>query len=374
MNSYKIITEEKDLRGKRVLLRVDLNVPVSKGKISNDFRIKKTIPTINFLRNAGAKIIILSHFGRDPKESLEPISEQLNSEIPLKFVPDIFNLDARNVVDSMQDGEVVLFENLRRYEQEESNDPEFVAHLASFGDVYVNEAFSVAHRDHASITGLAKVLPSYAGIRLDEEVSKLSKSFDPPRPFLLIVGGAKFETKLPLIKKFTTIADKVFIAGALANDVYRFYGLETGKSLVSDTPLSEIAVLLDTERISVPEDVVLFSKENKLSNELSSEDIISDAGSATVITLSALVKEAKFIVWNGPLGLYEDGFTEGTDTLMKMIVNSDAESIVGGGDTGLAASKFENFDEKVFVSTGGGAMLDFLSEGSLVGIDALNRD
>lgn len=374
MPDYKIITEAKDLKGKRVLLRLDLNLPIDKGVITNDFRIKKSLETIEYLKSQGAKIIIISHIGREKTESLKDVANYLQKEknISLTLVQDIFSPEVKEIINNvMKEGDVVLFENLRQYDGEKDNDKDFVKHLASFGDIYVNEAFSVAHRDHASITGLPKLLPAYAGIHLDQEIRELSKAFDPPNPLLLIVGGAKFETKLPLIKKFSKIANVVFVGGALSNDIFRFYGFEVGKSLVSDTPLGEIEALVDTGRILAPADVVVENGDVRDPRNVSIDERIMDAGPKTLDVLSKLIGGAKLIIWNGPLGLYEDGFSTATDKVMQMVIDADAEAIVGGGDTALAASKFEATDEQVFISTGGGSMLDFLSDEKLVGVEAL---
>lgn len=373
MKDYKVITDLDDFAGKRFLVRVDLNIPVENDVVQNDFRISKSLDTINFIKNKGGKVILLSHFGREKTDSLKIVYEYLKKQIDLKFIPDIFSEDARDSVEKMQKGEILLFENLRQHEGEEGNDPDFVKHLASFGEIYVNEAFSVAHRDHASITGLAKVLPAYAGIRFDKEVQTMSKAFNPPDHFLVIVGGAKFNTKLPLIKRFSQTANAVFVGGALANDVFRFYGYELGKSLVSETPMSEIAALIDTGKIITPSDVVVDSGEIKNPRDVFPDESIVDSGPQTLEIISKLVQGSKLIIWNGPLGIYEKGFGNATDELMKIVIDADAEVIVGGGDTAVAASKFEATDEQVFISTGGGAMLDFLADGELIGIEALKN-
>lgn len=371
MSKYKVVTEAKDLKGKRVLLRLDLNIPVENGEVKNDFRIKKSLATINYLKEEGAKIIILAHLGREKTETLKPVAEYLNKEIPLTFVADIFSDDANSKVENMSEGDVILFENLRQHEGEKGNDSDFAKHLESFGDIYVNEAFSNSHRDHASMTGLPKLLPSYAGIQLDAEIENLSKAFNPPDPFLLIVGGAKFDTKFPIIKKFSNVANIVFVGGALANDVFRFYGFETGKSLVSDTPTEKIAELIDTGRVLVPSDVIVDSNEIKDPNSVSSGDKIVDIGPQTLEILSKLINGSKLIIWNGPLGLYEEGFIESTNQLMQIIIDADAQAIVGGGDTAVVAQQFEATDEQVFISTGGGSMLGFLSDEKLVAVEAL---
>lgn len=370
MSQYKVITEAGDLKDKRVLVRLDLNLPLVDGKVGNDYRIQKSLDTLNFLKNSGAKIIILAHIGRDKTDTLKPVSEYLNNIFPHKFIPDIFADGLIDEVNSMDSGEVMLFENLRQHDGEKANSPEFVNHLVSFGDIYVNEAFSNSHRNHASMTGLALRLPSYAGIRLDEEIKNLSKAFNPPNPFLLIVGGAKFETKLPLVKKFTSIANMIFLGGALSNDVYRLKGYSMDSSVTSDTPLSEIQDLVDTTKVIVPSDVVVENREVKTPAQVLPEEVVMDAGPQSVEILKGLIRGAKLIVWNGPLGFYEKGFIDSTNSVVEAIIESESQVIIGGGDIQSAVSGF-NLPEKIFLSTGGGAMLDFLSNETLPAIEAL---
>lgn len=370
MSQYKIITEAGDLKDKRVLVRLDLNLPLVDGKVGNDYRVEKSLDTLNFLKNSGAKIIILAHIGRDKNETLRPVSDYLNNILPHKFISDIYADNAKQEVDSMSSGDILLFENLRQHDGEKNNSLEFVEYLASFGDIYVNEAFSNSHRDHASMTGLARKLPSYAGIRLDEEVKNLSKAFNPPTPFLLIVGGAKFETKLPLVKKFTSIANMVFLGGALSNDVFRLKGFAMDSSVTSDTPLSEIEDLVNTTKVMVPSDVVVNTREIKAPGQVLPEEIVMDAGPQSVEILKGLIRGAKLIVWNGPLGFYEKGFTDSTNAVVEAIIESEAQVVIGGGDIQSAVSGFD-LPEKIFLSTGGGAMLDFLSNETLVAIEAL---
>jgi len=375
MSEFKIITEieEKDLKEKKVLLRLDLNIPFTEdGKVANDYRIQKSLDTVNFLKENKAKIIILAHIGREKTDSLKKVSDYLQDQdlIPNTFVPDIYNEEAEGVVNKMNSGDVIIFENLRQHDGEKEGTEEFIDHLSSFGDIYVNEAFSVAHRNHSSITGIPKKLPAYAGIRLSQEVEELSKAFNPPDPFLLIVGGAKFETKLPLVKKFTSIANMVFLGGALSNDIYRYQGFATDSSITSDTHLDQIEELFETGKILVPADVILYTKEVKLPSRVNSSEMIMDAGPQAVEVLGKLINSAKLIVWNGPLGFYEKGFTDSTNATLENLIKSDAEVIIGGGDLQVAISNFD-LPDRIFVSTGGGAMLDFLSNGILIGIEAL---
>lgn len=382
----KSITEAHDLKGKRVLLRLDLNVPIAKGKVADPFRITAAIPTITLLRDAGAKIIIISHIegkagAKKPAKgtkaakaavsSLQPIADYFaEKKIPVKFVPKYFVTASQKVLNEMKDGDVVLFENVRGNKGEQENDPKFAAKLAAMGDVYVNEAFPVSHRKHASIVGVPKLLPSYAGPVFMREVKNLSQAFKPEKPFLFILGGAKFDTKMPLIQKFMPLADFIFVAGALANNFYKELGFEVGKSTVSDGTFN-LRELLETKKVFIPTDVVTETHRTKLAHKLTKDEKILDAGPQSLVQLADLVKKSKFILWNGPLGNYEDGFSEGTKKLAEIISRANAKSVVGGGDTVAAIQSLGLLDKFSFVSTGGGAMLDFLANETLPGIEAM---
>lgn len=375
MYKFKVISDNKKWEGKRVLLRLDFNVPVDEhDKVTDDYRILKSLPTIEFLKKEGARIIILSHIGRDAKDSLEKVSNYCQNLFEHTFLKDIFSDETKRKIDEMKNGDIIFLENLRQHDGEANSDKTFIEKLAGYGDIYVNEAFSNCHRDHSSMTGLPKMLPTYAGLRLAKEVENLSKAFNPPDPFLLIVGGAKFDTKLSLIKKFSNIANLVFLGGALANDIFRHYGFEIGQSLVSEVNDTEMEELIESGRVVTPIDVVVKSGESKDPRHLIPSDKIVDIGSEAINVLSKLIYSAKLVIWNGPLGIYEEGYTDATEKIAKVIIDSDAEAIIGGGDTALAASKFEHTDEQVFISTGGGAMLDFLADEKLVALDALESN
>lgn len=294
----KGIREAGDLSGKRVLVRVDWSD-------HDSFRIDATLPTLKYLSESGAKLVVATH---DDKGSIDELRQ---------FLP--------------QDAE--LLPNLRESAGEEANSEEFAKELAEKADIYVNEAFSVSHREHASIVGVPRLLPSYAGLRFVEEVEELSKAFHPPHPFLLVLGGAKFETKMPLVEKFLNIADDVFIGGTMAK-----------------------SVTLKDPKISLP-----------------SGDLTAlDTNEETIKNLKLKIENSKFIIWNGPLGQYETGHTKYTYELAKLIAESSAYTIVGGGDTLLAIESLNLLSKFSFVSTGGGAMLDFLAKGTLPGIKALS--
>lgn len=369
----KSIKEIKDLKGKRVIVRVDFNVPIKDGKVVDDFRIKKALPSISYLSKKGAKVILISHLGS--KDSIKPVYVKLKKYIKEVLFSDekILSDNTEKLVNNLKNGEIVLLENLRREVGEEDNSPSFGRALSRYGDIYVNDAFSVCHRKHASVVGIPSFLPSYAGIQLEEEIKNLSSAFDPLHPFLFILGGAKFETKMPLIKKFIRQADYVFIGGALANDFFKAKGFEVGNSLVSEN-LSEIKSLVKYKNIILPEDVeVNKGKINRFvkPSEIEKEETIVDVGGETIKNLEEIISRSKFILWNGPLGKYENGFGGSTEKLLKIIAKSGAKSMIGGGDTVAIISKLKIEDKFTFISTGGGATLDFLASGTLPGIKAL---
>lgn len=373
--NFKTIKDIENLRGKKVLLRLDLNVPIDGGILRDDFRVKKSMATLNFLRDNGAKTIIISHIESQETKSLKTVYEYLSEFFNIAFFNDYFSKETKNTIDGMQEGDFILFENLRIYEGEEKNYEHFAKQLSSLGEIYVNEAFSVSHRQHASIVGLPKFLPSYAGILFEEEVVNLSKAFKPEHPFIFILGGAKFETKIPLIEKFLKLADFVFVGGALANDFFREKGYEVGLSVASLKKF-DLKKILASDKLLLPIDVVVKNNQGvfiKRPNQVLKKDKILDAGPSTISMLEKKLSSAKFVLWNGPLGDYEKGFKEGTIELAKTIAKSGAKSIIGGGDTLAVVSKMNLENKFSFISTGGGAMLDFLANETLPGIEALER-
>ena len=349
------------IKGKTVIVRVDFNVPIKDGKVEDDFRIRTALPTINFLLGKGAKLILITHLGKDGTESLKPV------------------IDRFFAISKIARDQVTFFENIRKFPGEIKNDPAFAKELSKMGDIYVNEAFSVSHREQASVVLLPKLLPSYAGFQLEKEVKNLSRAFKSPlHPFLFILGGAKFSTKMPLIKKYLKLADQVFIGGALANDFLLASGCEVGKSLVDESNY-DIGKILKNKKLILPVDVVVKKVTNpataefvtKKVNEICKDEIILDVGSQTVKNLSLIIKKSKLILWNGPLGKYEEGGAKSTEEVLKLVAQSKAESIIGGGDTVDLISKMKMEKKFSFVSTGGGATLDFLVNGTLPGIKAL---
>ncbi|MEK7461810.1 MAG: phosphoglycerate kinase [Patescibacteria group bacterium] len=339
----KSILEAGNLGGKKVLVRVDWSVPTDSGKVINDYQIRKSLPTIEYLQKAGARITLLSHAEKN-EDSLLSIYKHAKEFLPrLTFV---------------EPSDLTLLENLRQNAGERENSTKFAKELAELGDIFVNEAFPVSHREHASIVGLPRLLPSFFGLQFADEIKELSRAFYPKRPFLFILGGAKFDTKLPLLGKFINIADEIFVGGALANNFLKFQGMDVGNSLVDDRDFG-LSKLLETKKIILPEDTIVVDRK------------IMDAGPITMEHLKSKIEAAKLILWNGPLGFYELGYKTATLQLAKMIVELGRDSIVGGGDTLAAIRELDVWDKFSFVSTGGGAMLDFLATGTLPGIEAL---
>ena len=364
----------KHLKGKRVLVRVDFNVPVKNGVVADDFRIQKVLPTLQFLKNAGAKTIILSHIGREKTDTLLPVSERLALKMEHVFVEDFESDEGKTALLSLQDGEAALVQNLRKWDGEKNGDKSFAKSLASLGDIFVNEAFAVSHRKDASVFALPKLLPACFGPLFAEEVENLSLAFKKHYPFLVILGGAKFETKMPLIKKYLDVADTVFVGGALANNFFKLRGFEVGTSLL-DTEIPAKS-LLKNKKLVLPADVIVDGPSGKVVRShdavLSTEKIL-DGGPETVILLENFIKKAKFVLWNGPLGNYEEGFDGATIAVASALASSDVLSLIGGGDTVAAIEKVKITNKNLFISTGGGAMLDFLAKGTLPGIDAVMK-
>ena len=365
-----------ELKGKRVLVRAGLDVSLDKdGEVIDLLRIQKACPTIAYLKDAGAKVIILSHIGRDPLLTNEPVARALKKYFPVVYVADLLGPVARGAVEAMKGGEILMLENLRQYyDLEKANDEAFTDTLASFGDIYVNDAFSNSHRPHASMVGIPKLLPSYAGLLLRDEVAHLSEALDPVHPALAIIGGAKFETKDPVIRTFLTRYDHVCVVGAIANDVLRVQGHPVGRSRISDhAPERDV---VENPKLISPVDVTVerldMQARVKLPKDVEEGDKIVDIGPDTVAKLAPVIADAKFIIWNGPTGLYEDGYTSFTLAIAELITESNAKKVIGGGDTIALLQENGIAEEKLgFLSTGGGAMLEYLLKGTLPAIDAL---
>jgi phosphoglycerate kinase len=376
MELKNIVDHADELTDKRVLVRLDLNVPIEDERILNDFRIKKIIPMLELVAQKNTRAILVSHHTRDG-QSLRVVYERLKEHFPeLRFseqheVNETLIEEAR----ALPAGGMLLLENIRMFAGEEENSETLARALANLADVYINEAFAVAHRAHASVVGVPVLLPAYAGPLFVSEVTNLSRALNPEHPFYFILGGAKFSTKLPLVQKFLPLTENIFIYGALANNFFKARGYEVGTSLVDNEALP--AELLSSEKVILPTDAIVKTndgkKEERSITHVGKEESILDSGPESVAQIAQKIGNAKCILWNGPLGNYENGFTEGTEALAKILSESKAFTIVGGGDTLAAIEKLNLWDKFGFVSTGGGAMLDFLTAGTLVGIEALKK-
>ncbi len=353
MQSIKKI---KNLKNKTAIVRVDFNVPISGNKVKDNFRIKKGIPTIKYLVDKGAKVLILMHLGEDGSQDTNPV------------IKEFFRLS------KLSKKSVVFSPNIRIFGGEMDNDKDFAKEFAGLGDIYVNDAFSVSHREHASIVSIPKYLPSYMGFQLEEEIKKLSLVLNNKKhPFLFILGGAKFSTKMPLIKKYLKIADYIFVGGALANDFIKALGYEVGNSKTDENSYNLLS-LLKNKKVIIPKDLLVLTKEglkNKKINEVSKNESIIDMGKETVLEIKILIKKSKIVLWNGPVGKYEEGGDKASKDILKFLAKTKTISIVGGGDTVSMISKMKLEKDFTFVSTGGGATLDFLAKGTLPGIKVL---
>lgn len=368
-----------ELKGKRVLVRADFNIPLDKnGEASDIFRLKKGWATIDFLAKAGAKVIVLSHIGRDPEETLAPVAQALKRFGAVSYIPDLLGPAAQGAVASMKGGDILLLENLRCDPREVANDEGFAKELAALGELYVDDAFAAVHRAHASIVGIPKFLLHYCGLLMRDEVNALNAARTPQAPSFAILGGAKFETKAPLIKSLLETYDHFFIAGALANDVFKARGLQVGVSLVSaELPGKDV---LEHPHFLAPVDVTVETADKqahvKKPEDVAADEKIVDIGPDSVALVAPYIEQANFILWNGPTGLYESGYTQYTHAVAELVARAvarGAKSVIGGGDT-IAAIEESGMDESKlgFLSTGGGAMLEYLLKGTLPGIDALN--
>lgn len=343
-----------------VLVRAALNVPVANGRVVNDYRLRRALPTIRYLCERGARVVLIGHIGERGTETLEPVARALGRLMPgVSFFGETVGARARDAVRSLSPGNVLVLENLRRDKGETANDPTFARELAELADVFVEDSFDTCHRAHASIIGVPRLLPSYAGLLLEEEVRELSRALSPKHPSFAVIGGAKFSTKKKLLAALLATYDHVFVGGALANDFLKADGQEVGKSLVSNGDESAVKELLANPKLVLPIDSVVVNEK------------ILDHGPGTSALLASFAREAETILWNGPLGNYENGFTAATNAFARAVAASRAHSIVGGGDTIAAIEELGLLPRFSFVSTGGGAMLDFLANGTLPGIEAL---
>jgi phosphoglycerate kinase len=394
MSAFRTL-DHADLKGKRVLLRADLNVPVENGVVSDGTRIERMAHALTEIADKGAKVILLSHFGRpkgrDQKNSLKPVCAEVAHVIkrPVKFVDDCIGETAERAVATMKNGDIVCLENTRFYPGEEKDDPAFVAQLAKLGDIFVNDAFSVSHRAHASTEGLAHVLPSYAGRTLQAELEAFEKVLDKPaRPLAAIVGGAKVSTKLALLGHLLQKVDVLIIGGAMANTFLLAQGKKVGKSLVEADLVATAQKIMDEAKsgkreIVLPVDAVVAEKFEARApsrvvdiDRVGGKDMILDIGPRSVEQVISVLARSKTLVWNGPFGAFEmepfdNGTIEVAEAAAELTQAGKLVSVAGGGDTVAALNVAGVTDRLTYVSTAGGAFLEWLEGKALPGVEVL---
>ncbi|HAF48263.1 MAG TPA: phosphoglycerate kinase [Anaerolineaceae bacterium] len=389
MFSKKMLTD-LDVKGKKVLVRVDFNVPISDGKVGDDTRIQAALPTIKYLLENDAAVILCSHLGRpkgepDPAFSLKPVADYLGTllDVPVKFAEDCIGEVAQNASEGLASNEVLVLENTRFHAGEKANDPEMAKELASLADLFVNDAFGSAHRAHASTAGVADYLPAAAGFLLEKEIKYLGNAIaEPERPFVAILGGAKVSDKIGVIDNLIKKADRILIGGGMANTFFKAQGYAMADSLVEEEVLDTAKELLDMAggKLVLPVDVVIADAfdANASDKIMDVGDVpagwrILDIGPRTVEAFSDIIKKAGTVVWNGPMGVFElDKFAKGTFEVAKAIAESEATGIVGGGDSASAIKKSGLEDKITHISTGGGASLEMLEGKMLPGLAALD--
>lgn len=388
MSLSKKTVRDLEFQGKRALVRCDFNVPLDGDSITDDRRIVEALPTIRFLLEHGAAVVLASHLGRPkgvtPEFSLAPVAKRLSEllKLDVPLLSDCVGTEVEGVCSALQPGQVVLLENVRFHPEEEKNDPEFAKQLAKLADVFVNDAFGTAHRAHASTEGVAHLLPAVAGFLIEKEIEYLGRALtNPERPFVAILGGAKVKDKIAVIDSLLPKVDQLIIGGGMAYTFVKAGGGEIGNSLLDETNLEYAAGLLrdHADKIALPEDSVVASELTETaatdvvpSKAIPNGKIAADIGPQARHAFAEIVLRAKTVVWNGPMGVFEMGpFEMGTRAVAQALADSSATTIVGGGDSAAAIEQF-GFAEKVsHVSTGGGASLEFLEGKVLPGIAAL---
>ena len=386
---------EADLKNKRVLIRVDFNVPLKEGKVTDATRIVAALPTINYiLSQPGASLVVMSHFGRpkgkkNPEFSMVPVGKKFEELLgrPVKVASDVIGEEVKKEVESLKAGEVLLLENCRFYPDEEANNPEFAKELASYGDIYVNDAFGTAHRAHASTEGVAHYLPAYAGFLIEKEVKFMAPLLEnPEKPFVAIIGGSKVSSKISVLESLVKTCDAIVIGGGMAYTFLKVQGHQIGKSLVEDDYLDTAKNFLAAAekkgvKVILPVDHVCAAAFDENAEPVSVDGIDipadlmgMDIGPKTTAAIVAELADAKSVVWNGPMGVFEfANFAKGTEAVAKALAASKATTVVGGGDSVAAINKFGLADKISHVSTGGGASLEFLEGKVLPGIKALEK-
>ena len=380
-----------DVAGKRVLVRADLNVPLDDGEIADDTRIRASLPTIELLREQGASIVLVSHLGRpkdrEPELSMAPVAKRLGelTGAEVKLAPGVVGADVEEAAAGLAPGEILVLENSRYEPGEKQNDPELAAALAKLADVYVNDAFGAAHRAHATTEGVARLLPSYAGLLLEREVSELTRvRDDPARPLVIVLGGAKVTDKIGVIERFLDSAEEILIGGAMCFSFFSADGRDTGDSLVDDASVEAARDLLPRAEqaramMHLPEDLVLgreFSADTER-RELNGIDVPEDwmgldIGSNTAVKYARRIAGAGTVFWNGPMGAFElEPFAAGTRAIAEAVASTPGFSVVGGGDSAAAIAEFGLAGEVDWLSTGGGASLELVEGKELPGVEAL---
>lgn len=382
-----------EVSGKRVFVRVDFNVPLEDGKITDDTRIRETLPTIKYLVEKGAKVILASHLGRPKGQVVEsmrltPASERLSELLgkPVAKANEAVGDAVKAQIDAMQNGDVLVLENVRFYPGEEKNDPELAKQFAELADLFVNDAFGAAHRAHASTEGIAHHLPAVSGLLMEKELSVLGKALsNPERPFTAIIGGSKVKDKIDVINNLLTLADNVIIGGGLAYTFFKAQGHEIGQSLCDDSKLDTALGFIEKAKelgknFYLPVDILVADDFNANANTkivdidgIPSDYEGVDIGPKTRAMYSDVIKNSKLVVWNGPMGVFEiDPFSEGTREVAQACADTEAYTIIGGGDSAAATEKFNLADKMDHISTGGGASLEFMEGKALPGVVALN--
>lgn len=382
--------EDVQCKGKKVLVRVDFNVPLKDGQVADDTRIKAALPTINYLIDHGAALILCSHLGRPkgekkPEFSLKPVADRLAELVhrKVKFVDDCLGLAAKQAAAELSEGDILVLENTRFHEGEKKNDPEMAKELASLADIFVNDAFGSAHRAHASTVGVTEYLPSVAGFLLEKEIQFLGQSIEnPDHPFVAILGGAKVSDKIGVIINLLSKADAVLIGGGMANTFFKAKGYAMGDSLVEDDVLDTAKEVMNRggDQLVLPLDVVIASAfENDAEKKVQAVgDVpdgwrILDIGPETIEKYSGIIIDAAMVVWNGPMGVFEmPNFAKGTFKIAEAVADSNAVSIIGGGDSAAAINQSGLADRISHISTGGGASLEMLEGIQLPGLAALD--
>lgn len=385
-----LINSVNNWEGKTVIVRAGMNVPVEQdGSIADDFRLLRVLPTLSYLSNEGAKIVVISHIGREVDETLEPVAQYLSGNLDIIFKKNFFQDNVTEHINELEteisdgdNGTIWLLDNLRQNQGEKENDGDLAAQLAQLADVYINESFSVSHRQHMSLHALPSKIPtSLAGYACGEEVEQLGLALSPPHNSLAVISGNKFDTKLPLIQKFLQLYDTVMVGGALANTMYALRGYNVGQSLYEDELDEEtrqgLVAILENPKLYLPAIVVCGQgngeKEIKHITEVTDGDYIYDIAPEGLVELEPIIEQSNLVVWNGPLGYYEGGYTEGTARLLDLVTSTNTQSIIGGGNTVDAARDLGYEEEVSFLSTGGGAMIDFLTNGSLPALEQLHK-